>query len=166
MSIAAMVLTQRRRAAAALARRSAIVPPEWPPTPPAASVEAPTASPATSAVSETTEPWSDGMSATAPNRFVEEKGIRFMHISAFGRKPGVPLLLPGTRSAERWTPWDPRLTGCFRAGPSAHLVRHGGRGTYGRRPRACSRPHGSVESGIEFGSSRGATRWSRWSSPR
>lgn len=82
------------------------VPPEWPPTPPAATVEAPTL-----AVSETTEPWSDGMSATAPNRFVEEKGIRFAY-RAFGRKPGVPLLLlaplRGTMDS-----WDPRLTDAF-----------------------------------------------------
>ena len=59
-------------------------------------------------MSETTEPWSDGMSDTAPNRFVEENGIRFAY-RAFGRKPGVPLLLlaplRGTMDS-----WDPRLT--------------------------------------------------------
>ena len=57
---------------------------------------------------ETNAPWSDGSSDTAPNRFVEEKGIRFAY-RAFGRKPGVPLLLlaplRGTMDS-----WDPRLT--------------------------------------------------------
>ena len=91
------------------------VPPEWPAALPTAAIEAPTTSPAASAVSETTEPWSDGMSDTAPNRFVQEfvveKGIRFAY-RAFGRKPGVPLLLlaplRGTMDS-----WDPRLTDAF-----------------------------------------------------
>jgi pimeloyl-ACP methyl ester carboxylesterase len=120
LSIAAIVLAAATGCGGASASKRD-VPPEWPPTPPAASVEASTASPAasamretspaTSAVSETTEPWSDGMSATAPNRFVEEKGVRFAY-RAFGRKPGVPLLLlaplRGTMDS-----WDPRLTDAF-----------------------------------------------------
>lgn len=60
---------------------------------------------------ETNAPWSEGSSDTAPNRFVEEKGIRFAY-RAFGRKPGVPLLLlaplRGTMDS-----WDPRLTDAF-----------------------------------------------------
>ncbi len=119
LSITAMVLAAATGCGGASASKR--VPLEWPPTPPAATVEAPTTSPAASAVrettpatlavSETTEPWSDGMSATAPNRFVEEKGIRFAY-RAFGRKPGVPLLLlaplRGTMDS-----WDPRLTDAF-----------------------------------------------------
>ncbi len=86
LSITAMVLAAATGCGGASASKRD-VPPEWPPTPPAATVEAPITlaaasavretTPATLAVSETTEPWSDGMSATAPNRFVEEKGIRF-----------------------------------------------------------------------------------------
>jgi pimeloyl-ACP methyl ester carboxylesterase len=120
-SIAAMALLAATSCGGASASKRD-VPPEWPPAPPtatveasttspAAAIEAPTMSPAALAVSETTEPWSDGMSDTAPNRFVEEKGIRFAY-RAFGRKPGVPLLLlaplRGTMDS-----WDPRLTDAF-----------------------------------------------------
>ncbi len=55
------------------------------------------------AASETNGPWSDGMSATAPNRFVETGGTRFAY-RAFGRKPGVPLvfLAPLGRTMDFW----------------------------------------------------------------
>jgi pimeloyl-ACP methyl ester carboxylesterase len=75
---------------------------------PATAVEAPTVSPAASPVSETMQPWSEGMSDTAPNRFVEKNGIRFAYRD-FGRKPGVPVLFlapfRGTMDS-----WDPLLT--------------------------------------------------------
>lgn len=107
LAIAAMALAAVTGCGGASASKSE-VPQAWPPAPPAAAVEAPTTSPAASAVSETTGPWSDGMSDTAPNRFVEKNGIRFAY-RAFGRKPGVPLLLlaplRGTMDS-----WDPLLT--------------------------------------------------------
>lgn len=70
---------------------------------PATAVEAPTVSPAASPVSETMQPWSEGMSDTAPNRFLETKGIRFAY-RAFGRKPGVPIVLlaPLGRTMDFW----------------------------------------------------------------
>ncbi len=84
------------------------VPTEGPRALATAASGAPTTSPAASAVSETTAPWSEGMSDTAPNRFLETNGIRFAY-RAFGRKPGVPLLLlapfRGTMDS-----WDPVLT--------------------------------------------------------
>jgi pimeloyl-ACP methyl ester carboxylesterase len=83
---------------------------EGPRSAPAAGSDAPTTSPApaASAAEETTSPWSEGMSETAPNRFLEKNGVRFAY-RAFGRKPGVPLLLlapfRGTMDD-----WDPLLT--------------------------------------------------------
>ena len=106
-AIAAMALATATSCGGARASKCE-VPQAWPPALPTAAVEAPTTSPAASAASETTEPWSDGMSDTAPNRFVEKNGIRFAY-RAFGRKPGVPLLLlapfRGTMDS-----WDPLLT--------------------------------------------------------
>ena len=93
---------------------------------PTAVVEAPTTSPAASAASETMEPWSDGMSDTAPNRFVEKNGIRFAY-RAFGRKPGVPLLLlapfRGTMDS-----WDPLLTDALAQGRPVILFDNAGVG--------------------------------------
>ena len=63
---------------------------------------------------DTTEPWSVGMSDTAPNRFVEQRGVRFAY-RVFGRKPGVPLLFlapfRGTMDS-----WDPQVTDGFAQG--------------------------------------------------
>ena len=102
------------------------VPQAWPVALPTAAVEAPTTSPAASAASETTEPWSDGMSDTAPNRFVEKNGIRFAY-RAFGRKPGVPLLLlapfRGTMDS-----WDPLLTDALAQGRPVILFDNAGVG--------------------------------------
>ena len=55
------------------------------------------------AASETHGPWSEGMSATAPNRFVQTEETRFAYRS-FGRKPGVPLLFlaPLGRTMDFW----------------------------------------------------------------
>jgi pimeloyl-ACP methyl ester carboxylesterase len=66
---------------------------------------------------ETNAPWSDGSSDTAPNRFLETKGLRFAY-RAFGRKPGVPVvfLAPVGRNMDFW---DPSLTDAVAQG---HLV--------------------------------------------
>ena len=93
------------------------------PTPPD---EARTTSMATAAISETMQPWSDGTSETAPNRFVEKNGIRFAY-RAFGRKPGVPLLLlasfRGTMDS-----WDPLLTDALAQARPVILFDHAGVG--------------------------------------
>jgi pimeloyl-ACP methyl ester carboxylesterase len=100
------------------------------PTSPA--VERPTTS---SGVGETTSPWSEGMSDTAPNRFLETKGIRFAY-RAFGRKPGVPLLLlapfRGTMDS-----WDPLLTDALAQGRPVILFDNAGVGlSSGEAPEA------------------------------
>lgn len=71
-----------------------------------------TASPA-----ETYGPWSDGMSDTAPNRFLQAKGRRFAY-RAFGRKRGVPVVFLAPLGANMDF-WDPKLTDAFAQG---HLV--------------------------------------------
>ena len=66
------------------------------------------------------------MSDTAPNRFVEKNGIRFAY-RAFGRKPGVPLLLlapfRGTMDS-----WDPLLTDALAQGRPVILFDNAGVG--------------------------------------
>ena len=93
---------------------------------PTAAVDAPPTSPAVSTVSETMAPWSEGMSDTAPNRFIEVNGIRFAY-RAFGRKPGVPLLLlapfRGTMDS-----WDPLLTDALAQGRPLILFDNAGVG--------------------------------------
>ena len=71
----------------------------------------------TASHAETYGPWSDGMSDTAPNRFLQTKGVRFAY-RAFGRKPGVPVvfLAPLGRNMDFW---DPKLTDALAQG---HLV--------------------------------------------
>lgn len=107
LAIAALALTAATSCGGARASRCepTQASPAALPTPPD---EARTTSLATAAMSETMQPWSDGTAETAPNRFVEKNGIRFAY-RAFGRKPGVPLLLlasfRGTMDS-----WDPLLT--------------------------------------------------------
>ena len=102
------------------------VPPGWPPALPTAAVEAPTTSPAASAVSETTDHGPTGCRIPRPIDLSRTNGIRFAY-RAFGRKPGVPFLLlapfRGTMDS-----WDPRLTDALARGRPLILFDNAGVG--------------------------------------